>query len=122
MKVFRELYLHLPEVETDSFFSKLGKTLNENWFRDIELEERSVPQTKPKKFYYFSCVRTEILEPAFIAFTRKNDEIVYVANIIPREVGQLSKEQYNNILMEFYNNFLQPICKQYSVQVEGNIR
>ncbi len=117
MKVFRELYLHLPEEKADDFFSELEQILQGNWRREISLEQKSARESKVK-FYYFSCGRTEVLEPALIAFARKNPEIVYISNIVPRERGKLSKDQYNVILMEFYNNFLQPLCSKYSVPVE----
>lgn len=117
MKIFRDLYLHLPEAQADNFFDELNNILDKNWSREIALEESSAQQAG-EKFYYFSCSRSEVLEPALIAFAKKDHKIIYIANIVPKEIGELSRDQYNVILMEFYNNFLKPLCEKHSIRVE----
>ena len=117
MKVFRDLYLHLPYEKTDIFFNELTEILNENWSREIASEEKLAKETGDK-FYYFSCVKTDVLEPALVAFARKNQQIVYIANIVPREFGSLTKDQYNTIIIKFYEKFLSQICDKLSIQAE----
>lgn len=117
MKVFRDLYLYLPQEQTDKFFDELKGILNENWSREIASEEKLAQETGDN-FYYFSCVKTDVLEPALIAFARKDQQIVYIANIVPREIGSLTKDQYNTILIEFYEKFLSKICNKLSIKVE----
>ena len=106
----------MQEAQADQIFSELEKILPKDWSREIDNEERSAREVGDK-FYYFSCAKSEFLEPALIALARKNDKIIYVTNIVPREFGELSKDQYNSILMTFYNS-LKPLCKKHSIQVE----
>ena len=117
MKVFRELYLHLSEEQTDQFFHELEKILPEGWQRETDAEQRSSKEAGIK-YYYFSCRKSGTLEPALIAFARKDNEIIYIANIVPREISELTNEQYNMILSTFLNDFLRPICEKFSVKVD----
>jgi hypothetical protein len=117
MKVFRDLYLNLSIARTDDFFNEVEQSLAVDWSRDHETEERTAREFRDK-YYYFACNKTEELETALVAFARKNDKIAYIANIVPREFGKLSKDQYNKILLDFYERCLKPICEKHSIPVE----
>jgi len=117
MKVFQDLNLYLSASSTEDFFNDVERYLREGWTRDREAEERLEREIKGK-YYYFSCKKDALIEAATIAFTRKNDKILYVANIIPRELGELSIDQYNIILSSFYEMILRPVCEKNSVNVE----
>ncbi|MFZ5811702.1 MAG: hypothetical protein ACOY4F_06635 [Thermodesulfobacteriota bacterium] len=117
MKVFRELYLYLPVDSTDEFFKEVENNLCEGWIREHEAEERSAGELG-EKYYYFSCEKDASIEAAAIAFARRSKEILYIANIVPREFGELTKDQYNMILLMFYEKFLHPVCKKNSIKVE----
>jgi hypothetical protein len=41
---------------------------------------------------------------------REDGEVLYVANIVPKEYGDLSYEQYNAIAREFYERFAEPVA------------
>lgn len=117
MKVFRDLYLHLPVAKAEYFFNEVEKNLGVNWTREREIEER-LSRGAGYNYFCFSCNKTETLEAASVAFARKNDEIVYIANIVPREFGKLSEDQYNSILVDFHERCLLPICAKHSVLVD----
>ena len=109
MKVFRDLYLNLSVDRTEVFFSEVEQNLVVDWSRDHDAEKRTAREFRDKYFYYFTCKKTKKLEAALVALTRKNDTIVYIANIVPRELGKLSKDQYNTIVLDFYNRCLKAI-------------
>ena len=45
------------------------------------------------------------MEPTFLSITEKNENELYVTNIVPEGLNQLSFDQYNDILQEFYQSF-----------------
>jgi len=117
MKVFRDLYLHVQESIEEQFISEISNKLPQNWSRNIENEKR-LNTASGIKYYCFICEKTDRLEQASVALTRKNSNIIYVPNIVPKEFGELSKDQYNSILLDFNDKVISPICKQLTVKVE----
>lgn len=117
MKVFRELYLYLPVSSADKFFEEVENNLCDGWTRDHESEKRLMREAQ-QRYYFFSCDKETTREAATIAFTTRDNEIVLVANIVPRQPGKLSIGQYNDILMDFYGKILQAACRRNSIDVD----
>lgn len=117
MKVFRDLYLYITPQQENDFFEEIKKTLPEGWKRETELEKESHRESGIK-YYFFSCSKNDEIEDALIALARKNAEVVYIANIVPKKIGELGIEKYNKILMYFYENILLPVCQDRHINIE----
>lgn len=57
-------------------------------------------------YYCFTCENRPGVEHATMFFVEREDQAIYVANIIPREKSQLSHAEYNSILDDFTQSVL----------------
>lgn len=117
MKVFRDLFIQIRPNETSTFIHLLEEKLHSGWEHDAEGEQRA-KETSGIEYYYFICEPNDERKAALLALTRKNEDIIYVANIVPREIGELTFDQYNFIIEEFYNLFVIPSANELSIQIE----
>jgi hypothetical protein len=121
MKVFRTLEIRMSESQVDGFIDKVESVLNCGWKLDkkVDYEEAILPNTR---LFYFLCNKNDKREPAFLALawdvspTSHDKNLLYVANIVPREKQSLSVDEYNYILKEFYDKFVKPIIKELKIQ------
>lgn len=120
MKTFRELSIKLRDGSVESFFRLIEDNLSGNWTQDnMELDPTLLALTDniPK----FSCYRyseSENLPEAYLYLTEKDANLLYVSNIVPVEMGQLSYDEYNAIIIDFFENVLKPIKEKIDVEIE----
>src|SRR5260370_41032532 len=101
MKVFRDLVITGPGEKLSEFVSKVEALLDDGWVRLVERERELLPT----KFFCFSCPAKEGRPAASLFLTYRIATELYVSNIIPKEAGQLTFDQYNAILSEFCDRF-----------------
>ena len=116
MKVFRDLNINVNESDIDTFISQLETKLINGWKREKELEKESLKRSGIV-YYYFSCTSQNTRKAALLALTQKDKQNIYIPNIVPKEMGELSIDQYNDILLDFYTNFIAPIEINYKVKL-----
>ena len=100
MKVFRELYFRGSENDLKNFLNDIEKYITDDW----SLSKHS----DYDDYIYFEYLGNELEKSRLFIHTGKdiyNGELK-VNNIVPLEKNQLSIEEYNNILMKFYNDII----------------
>lgn len=115
MKVFRELEIHGPQSALNNIVETIEPQLREGWTRRSDLEEK-MSSMGPGISYCFSCTRTETREAADLWLVEKNDDTLYVSNIVPSEIRELNFDQYNLIVEEFYQLFVVPSAEQLALE------
>lgn len=68
--------------------------------------------------FCFAWAGSEARPASFLWLTYRSAEELYVANIVPREVRQLSREQYNDILEHFSTTWLAPVANDIGVELQ----
>ena len=116
MKVFRDLKITVPRSRIDEFISGIESRLTNGWERDKDEEDGS-PMPPEYRFFYFRCSEIGERESALLALVQRDEETLYVANIIPEKSGKLTRYQYNSILTEFYEEFVAPTAKDLEISV-----
>lgn len=111
MQVFRDLNVFIPEAKASEFFERLEKLFDEGWSRDLESEGRARQLSEPS-FRYFRCTTGPRRESAMLAMYKKEKDEWYVSNIVPSEKSQLSHDEYNYILEEFFKKYIKPISTE----------
>lgn len=93
---FHELYIKGPRDVLDAFFQNVGQTLNANvWsLREDEFLGRH---------YWFFEYHGNDYPHVEVSITDKaqQENTYYVPNIVPTEIHEISREQYNQILHLF---------------------
>ena len=117
MRVFRDLEITVPQSEIDAFILGIESRLANGWERDKEAEARS-PGPGEYRFFYFVCNETDQREPALLALVQRSEDTFYVANIVPQKDSELTYNQYNAILAEFYEKFVAPTVKDFGLSVK----
>lgn len=117
MKTFKDLYIHLSDIAMESFIAKVALNVNKNdtWERQPDKENRVLGI---EKTYSFSRLDDHAYPSAGLSIFPKKNGIWYVPNVVPIKYGNLSHDEYNGILSEFYNLFILPIATQDDIIVE----
>lgn len=107
-----DIEIHGPHRLLKQFPDEVEKRLDHGWSRDHEAEERGATLTD-EPMYSFACTESEERPAANVAMMfRKDKDVLFVPNIVPKEYGDLSYEQYNSLAREFYERFVQPVANE----------
>jgi hypothetical protein len=113
MEVFRDLYVGADTDQMATVVEQIERSLPPGWARDREMEGgiESDPFAAPLT-YCFTRNEEGRLPGATLFLAQKDPETFYVPNIIPVVRGQLSRQEYNSLLEEFYEHALRPSAEQ----------
>lgn len=103
MKTYRELYFKATPIQLSEFVKEIRKFAVGNW----KVEK----QTDRWKDYLFIDYIGEKVDKARVSIyigDIAEDNEIKVGNIIPLEKNELSVDEYNSILMEFYDDVIKP--------------
>ncbi|HUY27643.1 MAG TPA: hypothetical protein VMV27_09505 [Candidatus Binataceae bacterium] len=121
MKIHQELRIGPLDGDQEArFISWVGEHLTAGWSRDLALEEK-LNRESAGEFYCFTCPQSPGRPAAMLFLThpdRPATSWLYVPNIGPQEVQQLTLDQYNHILNEFGTRFAKPAADSIGVRVE----
>ncbi len=109
MHIFRELFIRGEPDRLAATLTEIERTLSEDWFRDVETEKQLAALPTAVRSSCFGCFDDGGNRPgATIILTTKDPDTLSVANVIPISRHRLNYDQYNRVLEEFYNRFVQP--------------
>lgn len=118
MNTFQDLKISINSSQIDEFISKLESKLSHGWRREPE-KATNLPDLPGSQSYLFVCDSTDDRPAALLGFVMKTEQnLLYVANIVPREIGQLNYDQYNSVLTEFCDSFVRPIATELRLEIE----
>lgn len=103
MKTYRELYFKGTQRQLSEFVEQIGAYATGNW----TLRERS---GRWKEYLFFDYKGKEVDEACVSIYIGNEIDTneLHVGNIIPMIKNQLSVEEYNNILLKFYEDVIEP--------------
>jgi hypothetical protein len=101
LEVFQEFSITGDKDKLTSFLARLVKALPSNWKRNPkrEKEVNRHPLAGNARQFAFS-VDGERNYPPVDVFLLRRDPIVSVSNVVPRELGQLTRQQYNHFVVQ----------------------
>lgn len=120
MKVFRNLKITGSQETLEKLIQQIENNLDQGWYRDIEAEsELNFRKLYDLKMYCFSCSALDQRRACnlWLGDDASDYGRLSVSNIIPKSVSQLSYDQYNYILEEFYQRFILPASQNLKVEV-----
>lgn len=115
MKVFQELTLRGEKSQLKQAIIAIEKRLNNGWRRDSE-RETIISANAPNEIYWFSCTGKPPRRAASLWLAHGDDNTVYLSNIAPSSNQDLDVHEYNQILQEFYTNFVEPVTKSLGIE------
>jgi len=101
MKVYQDLELPLENISIEQILIKIDAALPFSWVRDTERENELAKKLHDVKQYAYSTVNNPDLPDARLWLTNNDKGGLYVSNILPCEIGTLTMEEYNSIMMSF---------------------
>ena len=116
MKVFRNLKLIGAASQQTKLIDLIEQQLSNGWVRD---REREVELKSQYRYDYtiFTCSKTASRPAAELSLITDENGYLYVSNIVPKELGETSEDQYNAILEEFLNRFVEHAAKELDIQI-----
>jgi len=116
MKIFQDLFIHLNGNTIESLIEECTKQCNEFWKRAVEREENA--SSLGEKAYCFEHSEGDGLRNAGLTLFEKENNTWYVPNIVPIKTGQLSHNEYNDLLNSFIDSIVKPVIIGSPVQIE----
>lgn len=116
MKVFRRLTIKGSRRELEKLLQEIESRLAEGWERDRK-REKELAALALSRVHCFACPPSGN-RPASRLFLGEKNGTLYVTNIVPTGPTNLTYDQYNLILQEFYERFVEPAKRGLSVRVE----
>ena len=109
MEIFKDLEIEGGPESLKKCMEIIGKSLKGDWARDNKKEENYLKDmggiTNTKELFCVSCPKGERY-PAATIWLFRDDGCIEVGNIVPTTVGQITAEEYNHIVDDFYNKFV----------------
>lgn len=118
MEILRELNVIGPEDRLLSVINDITDAANDGWRRDVEREEDLSRRIGQNRFFCFTCAGPPAPKPSALWLAIKKRDHLYVSNIVPDEVGSLSRKEYNAILMDFYERFVRTAAANRELTIE----
>ena len=115
MKTFRELELRGQHSTLKQIIESIENNLTNGWMRSPD-KEKEVLAISPSKVYCFTCSKKGEREASSLWLDFRDDETLYISNIVPQEIYQLNFDQYNLILEEFYNKFILQVAEKFGIE------
>lgn len=116
MKVFKDLKIAVAARDKAEFLKRLEQNLPTGWKRDKEAESR-IPGFDKEEHAYFVCDKKGKRQAALVALVPREGVGLYISNIVPWDLGQLTHEQYNLILDEFATACIAPVATKMNLTV-----
>lgn len=123
MKTFKDLFIRTGDSGILEYIERVTRALEEPWERAYENEENS--KYLGEIAFSFTRKADSTLPAAGLSIFQKDSATWYVPNVVPVESGKLSYDEYNSIISEFYDKFLEPVSEACNIGVEitsGNLR
>lgn len=112
IEIFRELKIVGESQLLWDFMNKISNAVGGKW-----TSEEIYPREYGGNMYCFRCHKTEVHPAAKLWFAQSDKQKIYVSNIVPMDMRRLTKNEYNQILMEFYESFIKPLGEPDGLKV-----
>jgi hypothetical protein len=97
MKIFQDMSIRV-DGDPSAVADRIAAVLPDRWCRDKEREDRTAPSVQ-SRIYTFVLTQGAVKYALLVLCEQQTS--LGVANIIPLQKGEFSKEEYNNILADF---------------------
>jgi len=114
MKVFQDLELQGDRDSIRRLMEEIKANLSGGWTHAEDIERRYSLDVG-KDTYCFSCTRAGSREPATLFSIFSEPNRLAVGNIISHGNADLTPDQYNHILGDFYERFIHPRAEKMGI-------
>jgi len=117
LEVHKELRLRGDPARFDAFIQAVATRAARAWLRDREREAELSSLPPRRQCYVFRSVAAADRVAVSLFLTSDHGEL-RVTNIVPQQVGQLTRGQYNAILDEFTVRYIGPVAPDFGMDSE----
>ncbi|MBU2986813.1 hypothetical protein KO528_15720 [Saccharophagus degradans] len=116
MKTFKDVFIRVGDAGIVDYIENVTNELKKPWTRAYINEESS--KYLGEVAFCFQREGDSTLPTAGLSIFQKDGNSWYIPNVVPIEAGQLSYEEYNEIITDFYESCLMPVSAQHGIAVE----
>lgn len=120
MQVHRDLTIVGEPEQLKAVGEDIRRSLAEGWTRDADAEDHMTmfPSGTKRLVYCFAAPKRPRRPAATVFLLNRDDGTLQVANVVPSEQHELSRDEYNAIIEDFYKRFVRPAAERHGVQAE----
>ena len=116
MKTFKDVFIRAGDTGITDYITDVTRCLKSPWKRAYENEEKS--KYLGEDAFCFQRDATKSAVGAGLSIFQKSGNTWYIPNVVPTEPGQLSYEEYNKIITDFYETCLAPLSSAHNIKLE----
>lgn len=123
MKEYRDLTLSGPRDVLIATVAEIEKKLNDGWQRNKQKEEEvrePAGLTPDQLLFCFSCSQADSRMAAILMLMSDRDDNLSLTNIVPDEFGQLTHDEFNYILDEFFRKYAEPAAAKTGAKIDSS--
>lgn len=118
MKTYKDIYISFNNVENiKNYIDLITKNISAPWQRSLD-REKDASSFVSEQVFCFERVADDINLACGLTIFHKDEKTLYIPNIVPRESGQFSVDEYNSLLTEFYQIYLYPYADANHINIE----
>jgi hypothetical protein len=108
MQVHRELFIRGEPDRLDAIGEDIRRSLADGWTRDADAEDHMRSIGHQRKVFCFSSPKRPRRPAATVFLLNRDSHTLYVANVVPHDTHELSRDEYNAIVEEFFRQYAEP--------------
>lgn len=119
MHVFRELFIRGEPDRLLGVGTTIRDSLGDGWAPDTGAEDHMrKTAVGARAVFCFASPKRDRRPAATVFLVQKADDTLYVANVVPHHQHELSHDEYNAILEEFFHRFAYPAAETCGARAE----
>ncbi len=117
MEIFRDLYVSVDAERMAAIADLIDQSPPKGWVRDraVESKARCAPVLTLRPTFCFTWSSRDSRPFATVILAQKDPTTFFVANVIPVAKHQLTHEEYNGVMEDFFERVVKPYVSQGGV-------
>jgi hypothetical protein len=120
MQVHRDLFIQGEPDKLQAVAEDISRSLIGSWSRDTQAEEDMTASSAggPEMVFCFASPRHPRRPAATVFLLSRDWATLSVANIVPHQARELSRDQYNAIIEDFFSRYAEPAAARNGARAE----
>lgn len=115
MKTYKDVFISFNDIDdVKNYIKDITDVITAPWQRNYDREEE-VKSFVSDEVYCFERHKDSNLPSCGLTIFFKDQKTLYIPNVVPKESGWLTVEEYNGLITEFYDVYLLPLSEKNSI-------
>lgn len=117
MKTYKDVFISFNSIEdVKNYIEDITNSITVPWQRSYD-REQDARSFVSEDVYCFERNEDPRLPSCGLTIFFKDQRTLYIPNVVPKESGWLTVEEYNGLITEFYDIYLLPLSEKNNISI-----